>query len=183
MFIAHLPAGYLLTKALLRKRPEVGTGEEGSVARLGELQRLFFTGLFFSVAPDLDLFWFYLGSDRLVPHHQYITHWPLFWLALAAGVWMLSLILRKIEWRPYIFMALANVMLHLVLDSVAAEIYWLAPFSFWQLNLAAVPAVHTWWVWNFVLHWTFALEISICLAALLLFIHGRRAASRVRSSA
>ena len=179
MFIAHLPAGYILTKALLRQGPEE-RGGRGNVCeeRARRSQRFLSTGLFFSIAPDLDLFWFYLGSDRLVPHHQYITHWPLFWLALAAGAGALALVLKKPAWRAYLFVALVNVMLHLALDSVAAEIYWLAPFSFLGLNLAAVPAVHSWWVWNFVLHWTFALELGICLAALSLFIRDRRAASR-----
>ena len=183
MFIAHLPAGYLLTQALLGHRPEEKGGREKVCEeRTRRTRRLLAVGLFFSVAPDLDLFWFYLGSDRLAPHHQYVTHWPLFWLALAAGAGVLTLVLKKPAWRAYLFVALANVMLHLVLDSVAAEIYWLAPFSSWHLNLAAVPAVHSWWVWNFVLHWTFALEICLCLAALLLFIRSRRAAALLRSS-
>ena len=49
-------------------------------------------------------------------------------------------------------------------DSIAAEIYWLAPFPDFHLNAVRVPARYDWWVWNFILHWTFAIEIAICLA-------------------
>ncbi len=151
MFIAHLPAGYLLTKALLPKK--------------GRHLLLMAAGLFFSIAPDLDLFWFYLVSDRRIPHHQYITHWPLFWVALFGVGFLISLVLRKASWGPYLGVGLAAVLLHLVLDSIAAEIFWLKPFSDFHINAVLVPARHGWWVWNFLLHWTFAIEIAICLAA------------------
>lgn len=68
MFIAHAPAGYLLLRVLS--------------TRLQYRLSLWLTGLFFSVAPDLDLIWFYAFSDRSIPHHQFVTHWPLFWLVL-----------------------------------------------------------------------------------------------------
>ncbi len=160
MFIAHLPAGYLLANALLAKKRR--------------RRSLWATGLFFSIAPDLDLFWFYLISDRSVPHHQYPTHWPLLWIALFGAALLISHILRKPAWRPYLALGLASVILHLGLDSIAAEIYWLAPFSAFHLNAVRVPARHGWWVWNFLLHWTFALEIALCLAAGLALRSSRR---------
>ena len=168
MFIAHLPAGYLLTKGLFRQK-------------IQHSNALFWTGLFFSIAPDLDLFWFYLVSNRQAPHHQYITHWPLFWTALACGVWFLAKLFRKPGWRPYLFIAYANVLLHLILDSIAAEIYWLAPLSRVYVNLAHVPAVYTWWGWNFFLHWTFALELCLCVAAGVVYVRGRRKLSKESS--
>lgn len=159
MFIAHLPAGYILTKAIPLK--------EKSAA-------LWATGLFFAIAPDLDLFYFYLCSARKIPHHAYVSHWPLVWLALAGMVFAVSLLLHKRAWRPFIAVGLAAVMLHLVLDSFAAEIYWLAPFSYKYVNLVEVPAKYSWWVYSFVLHWTFALELLICAAAIVLFVFSRR---------
>ena len=125
------------------------------------------TGLFFSVAPDLDLLWFYLASNRTIPHHQYVSHWPMLWTAIFGAGLLFSIILGKPSWRPYLFIGFASVILHLVLDSIAAEIYWFAPFSDFHLNIVHVPAQYGWWVWNFVLHWTFALEIAICLGAVL----------------
>ena len=165
MFIAHAPAGFLLIKALVPKQKQ----------RL----MLWCTGLFFAVAPDLDLFWFYFVSSRTVPHHQYPTHWPCLWVALFAAALVLSSRLRKPALRPHLFVGFACVMLHLVLDSVAAEIFWLAPFSDFHINFVTVPAVENrWWVWNFILHWTFALEILTCLVAGGVYLRSRRAPVR-----
>lgn len=158
MFIAHLPAGYILTKVIPLKQKSAA---------------LWATGLFFAIAPDLDLIYFYLFSARKIPHHAYVSHWPLLWLALAVVVFIASLILHKRSWRPYIAVGLAASLLHLVLDSIAAEIYWLAPFSYKYVNLVEVPAKYSWWVYSFVLHWTFALEVIICVAAIALFIFSR----------
>lgn len=56
-------------------------------------------------------------------------------------------------------------------DSIAAEIYWLAPFPDFHLNAVHVPARYDWRVWNFLLPWTFIIEIAICLAPGLLLHH------------
>ena len=136
MFIAHAPAGYLLLKALARR----------SEYRIS----LWLTGLIFSVAPDFDLIWFYVFSSRTIPHHRYVTHWPLFWLVLFGSAFVFAAVLRKAGWRPYLWAGLCCVTLHLALDSIAAEILWFAPFSRMQINLVKVPAVYDWWVWNFL---------------------------------
>lgn len=165
MFIAHVPAGYLL-------------GRFGIPAAFRENRPVWSTLLFFSAAPDLDLIWFYTVGARRVAHHAYISHWPLFWTALAASALLVSALMatggRKPRWRPLVAAAYAGVMLHLALDSLAAEIYWLAPFSSWSLNLVHVPARYGWWVWNFILHWTFFAELAICFAALYLWRGGRK---------
>lgn len=159
MFIAHLPAGYILTKVMPPRAKSAA---------------LWATGLFFAVAPDLDLIYFYLFSARKIPHHAYVTHWPLLWVALSATVFVVSLLLHKRSWRPFIAVGLATALLHLALDSIAAEIYWLAPFSYKYINLVEVPARYSWWVYSFILHWTFAFELIICLAAIILFIFSRK---------
>lgn len=165
MFIAHVPAGYLL-------------GRFGIPSVLRENRAVWGTLLFFSAAPDLDLVWFYTAGARRVAHHAYISHWPLFWTALAAGALLVSALAsvlgRKPRWRPLVAAAYAGVMLHCALDSLAAEIYWLAPFSPWSLNLVHVPARYGWWVWNFILHWTFFAELAICLAAFCLWLDARK---------
>lgn len=161
MFIAHAPAGYLMARYAF---PD----------SLKRTRGLWITALFFSVAPDLDLFWFYTFGKRAVAHHAYVTHWPLFWVLLAAAGLALSCLRRKSGWRPYIAVALAGALLHCALDSVAAEIYWLAPFSMRSVNLIHIPAAYDWWVWNFILHWTFALELGICIAAFVTWLKGRR---------
>lgn len=127
------------------------------------------TGLIASITPDLDLFWFYLVNERQTNHHDFLFHWPVFWTGLALLAW---LICKLLHWRGagiFILVALSNLLLHMVLDSVAAEIYWLRPLAALQVNLVEVPARYDWWVWNFVLHWTFLLELSITICALVVF--------------
>lgn len=151
MFIAHLPAGYLLARRMGRGHPQ--------------RTALIATGLVASILPDTDLLWFHLVDQRQTPHHAYMFHWPLFWVAGAALAWGGA---RLLKWRsvePFIWVALAAVLLHMALDSVAAEIGWFRPFSDHGLNLVQVPARYDWWVWSFVLHWTFLAELAIVLAA------------------
>lgn len=163
MLIAHAPAGYLLANAL---GPRLGAGKS-------RVKSLLWTGVFFSVAPDLDLLWFYLVSDRTVHHHMYFPHWPLFWLVLAALSFLAARLLRKPGWVPYIVMGLSTALLHLALDTFNSAMYWLAPFSWQRTTFFEVPAVYGWWVWNFILNWTFLAEVAICLAALCVWRRSR----------
>ncbi|MGA0615865.1 metal-dependent hydrolase [Paracoccus sp. KR1-242] len=151
MFIAHLPAGYLMTRHFAIKRPH---------RRL-----LILTGLCASILPDLDLLWFYLIDGRQTAHHAYLFHAPLFWIFMGILAFIITRLTRCRKAEPFIWVALLAILLHMVLDSVAAEIAWLKPFSAYEVNLVQVPARYGWWVWNFVLHWTFLLEIGIVAIA------------------
>lgn len=53
MFIAHLPAGYLLAKTIRLRTP--GRKAVMTAALLG------------AIAPDLDLFYFYTASTTIIP--------------------------------------------------------------------------------------------------------------------
>jgi len=164
VFIAHLPAGWLATTALLRRR----AGE--SLPR----RPLLALGLAASVLPDLDLFWFHFVDGRRQVHHAYVTHKPFAWLAVFAAA---ALVMRMARAGRTAWLALgvfaANVMLHLVLDTTAGGIRWLWPATEAEFALSHPPALHDPWYLNFVLHWTFALELAIALAALVLFAAGR----------
>jgi inner membrane protein len=161
VFIAHLPAGYLLTRAIQ--------------ARAGDRsRRVLAVGLVASVLPDIDLLWFYLVDGRRTVHHAYVTHLPLFWIAVAV---LVRIAARVLGWRGaglLIAVALANLLLHMALDSVAAGIWWLWPLAEVEVNLVRVPAGQGWWVWNFVLHWTFLLELALVAAAAALWWSQRR---------
>ncbi|MES2985241.1 MAG: metal-dependent hydrolase [Pseudomonadota bacterium] len=153
MFIAHMPAGYLLTRYIQRK-----TGNQS--------RHVMWFGLIASIFPDIDLLYFFLVDRRSTEHHHYVTHLPLAWLALGATAWLVMSILKERRYLIFLGVALANLMLHMVLDSIAATIYWLAPFSNVGVDLINVTAHYDWWVWSFVLHWTFMLEILIIIIAL-----------------
>ncbi|GLK76005.1 hypothetical protein GCM10008171_12590 [Methylopila jiangsuensis] len=66
------------------------------------------------------------------------------------------------------------MLLHMALDSVAAPMTWLAPFSDATVELARVPAIHPNWIVSFLLHWTFLIELAICAVAAALWLARRR---------
>lgn len=154
----------MATRALLR----------GRVAGLRTRRRLTGLGLAASVLPDLDLAWFFTVDRRQPVHHAYLTHKPGAWLialAVAATV-MRMLRAGRTAWLALGVLA-ANVMLHLALDTTAGGIRWLWPVSEQELVLSHVAARHEPWWLNFVLHWTFALELAIAAAAVAWWIQAR----------
>ena len=165
MFVGHMPAGYILTSAMRGRAPSWN-------------KALMATGLVASILPDADLLWFYMVDQRQTVHHAYITHTPAFWLGVAAAALTVCWVMK---WRVgplFVGVALANVLLHLALDSIAAEVYWLWPFPVLPVNIVHIPAHYGWWVWNFVLHWTFALELIVILVAVVLWTSQRKRPER-----
>lgn len=98
-----------------------------------------------SVLPDVDLLWFYGPGERAINHHLYVTHFA--WLWLLVALWNRGLAL--------------GALLHLALDTVAGGIAWMHPFSRELFVLWEVPRREGNWIWSFVLHPTFAIEIAI----------------------
>lgn len=154
MLTAHLPSGYVLWRSL----PRVKWGMPAALAG--------------AVFPDLDMIWFHFVDNRAFHHHYYWVHVPLFWLAVAAVV--LPLVWRTV-WRGAALVFLAAVFLHLLLDTIAGGILWGAPVSDHLFALVEVPPTQGTWVWSFVLHWTFLLEVAVWIAAMALILRRRRA--------
>jgi inner membrane protein len=157
VFIAHLPAGYLATRLILHREPVPAPFR----------RRLLALGMAASVLPDLDLLWFYFVDHRRQVHHAYLPHLPLAWVAVFAAA-ALVLWMRRASRTAWLAMAVvgANILLHLVLDTTAGGIRWIWPFSDAEFAMSHVEARHRAWYLNFVLHWTFALEIALLAAAL-----------------
>jgi inner membrane protein len=153
MFIAHMPAGYLITRYIQHRCKNRSL-------------HVLWLGLIASVFPDIDLFYFFLIDHRSTAHHHYITHLPLAWLALSLIIGAILITAKKRHYFIFLGVAFANVMLHMVLDSIAATIYWLYPLYDMAINLIDVTPRYHWWVWNFLLHWTFLYEILIIILAL-----------------
>ncbi|MEK6700599.1 MAG: metal-dependent hydrolase [Nitrospirota bacterium] len=166
MFIAHLPAGYLLTRFVVVKR---------GMAHIPSFQyRTFMAlGLIGSLLPDVDMLYFYLIDNRQHLHHGYWTHIPLSWLMLSGVTLLIGRLLRKPLVAPAAIVLFSNVFVHLFLDTVAGKIPWLYPVSSHAFVLFDVPARYDWWVWNFVFHWTFLFEVTITGAALFMFLRSR----------
>ena len=149
MFIAHLPAAYLGFRFL---------------APPGIARPVLLAGLAGGVAPDLDLLWFFLVDDRAQHHHHYLTHRPAVWMVLLA----VCLLSRRIAPPPLPAIGTAfaaGALIHMLCDSVAGRIAWAWPLSGWAHPQVTVPATHRFWVVNFLTHWTFLMEIALCLMA------------------
>lgn len=159
MFIAHLPAGLLLTQVLIK-------GASSTELSKSQYVFLLFAGLTGSILPDFDLLYYLLIDNQQHWHHDYWTHMPYYWTCL----FLFALVYCKmIQANRLVFSALLilylNVILHLVLDTLVGGIYWLYPMNDTYLSLVEIRPRFDWWVLNFVLHWTFALELTIIILA------------------
>ncbi len=164
MLVAHLPAGYLLTRHILdRARPDI------DLAR-----RLLAVGVVAAVLPDLDLLYFYLVDNRQTLHRRYWPHLPLFWLGPAVACVLVCAWTRSNLHVLVFLVFFANILLHLLLDTVSGPVFWLFPFDRTGLVLVEVPARHGSWIWNLILHWSFGLELMVCLWALSVHARSRR---------
>ena len=152
MIIGHLPAGYLIARGLDRsfdRDPVIWWGI-----------------LIGSVAPDLDMFWFYVVDGGTVHHHTYLTHDPTLW----AGVLLAGFVLSS---RALIGCGIGTL-LHMSLDTIAGAISW--GFGDWSFSgpLIVVPATQDHWILSFVLHWTFLGDVLLVVLALVTLVRARR---------
>jgi inner membrane protein len=163
MFIAHFPAGYLGACAIESCLPS-----SISISVRRKIFRAFVLG---SILPDLDMFYFYWIDRQQHLHHEYWTHLPIFWLAVY-GVVLAQSRLSQHPNRAIVATAfLAGIFLHLFLDTPTGGIAWFYPVSDTLIYWVTVPAQYDWWVWNFVLHWTFWVEVLLCLGSVYLYWH------------
>ena len=151
MIIAHLPAGYISAKLLLKYFAGAGVS----------VQTFIFFGILGAVFPDFDMFYFYLIDNRQHHHHTYWPHYPMLWLVLLA---IASLWFRFSKERINALLLLIfsiGGFVHMLLDAIVGDVWWFAPLVDKSFVLFAVPAIYeTWWL-NFIFHWSFVLEIAI----------------------
>ena len=158
MIIGHLPAGYIASTFLSSKLTVIG------VAR----KWLMWAGMFGAIAPDLDMLYFHLVDQRQHHHHTYWTHYPVVWgAALIASMAWLGWAKRSHPAAIAVMFSL-NGFIHLLLDTIVGDIWWLAPFVDQRFSLFTVPALYQPWWLNFVLHWSFALELGLLAWAIYL---------------
>lgn len=157
MIIAHLPSGYLLGTMVTSRMQHAG-GTSTLVVR---------TAMASAIAPDIDMLYFYLIDHRQTHHHKYFTHWPiLLFLMLVTSLFWVRNSDKSILPYLYLIFSMAGV-LHLLLDSVVGDIWWFAPIYNKPYALITVSAMHNPWWLNFLYHWSFGLELILCLLALL----------------
>ena len=126
-------------------------------------------GMTGAVAPDIDMAYFYLIDHQQTPHHAYITHWPVLWLLLVIGSFFL---MRYSNKKGRFFLATVfslGGVLHMLLDSFVGNIRWFAPFIDRPFSLLSVTAhFQPWWL-NYILHWSFVMEVVISVWAVVLY--------------
>jgi len=162
MFIAHIPGGYLLTKAILRKKG----------LPLAPYLAFMVLGMLGSTFPDIDLFYFYLIDDQENNHHHYWTHIPLMWALFFAGLYgLLKLIGRGRHHALALAIFAANIFTHMILDTVAGGIMWQYPWSDTMFSFVTIPDMgYRPAALNFFMNWTFLLELAIVLTSIAVFL-------------
>ncbi|MGH1537164.1 MAG: metal-dependent hydrolase [Gammaproteobacteria bacterium] len=160
MFLAHMPAGYVVSKLLL------------SQFRLESSKStwLLFLGLLGSVFPDLDMFYFYLIDNRQHGHHSYWTHVPFYWISLLAIGYMIAAMFKSRILVAATTIFFGCILLHLSLDTFAGGgIKWLYPFNHSYFSIFTIQARHGYWLLNYFLHWTALAELLIISSAVITF--------------
>jgi inner membrane protein len=166
MFIGHAPSGYIISSLLLRRFISCGI----------TVRQFLFAGIFGAIAPDIDMFYFYLVDHRQHHHHTYFTHFPVLWIALLVFSVAWLRLSRSGKGAVLSFIFCLGGSIHMVLDSVVGDIGWLAPFVDHPFAMFTVPALYTPWWLNFLLHWSFAVELI--LVGWALAIHRKRSVNR-----
>lgn len=171
MFIAHIPSGYVFSTMLVERVRNLRASASAVIT----------SGVLGALAPDFDMAYFYFFDHRQTHHHKYFSHWPIVWLTLlaASAVWLRLSRSSKASLLALVFCA--GCMLHLVLDSLVGDIWWFAPFVDRPFAMFVVPAIFEPWWLNFILHWSFGLELAICLWAGFIY-RRRRSAKRAHSA-
>lgn len=160
MFIAHLPSGYILAKLLEKKFRHNLLGKKV----------FFIVVMIGAVFPDIDLFYFYLFDNRSVHHHKYFLHWFSFWIP----IFLISYFCFKRSVCSNQFALMATLfsgaaLLHICLDTFVGDVWLFAPFIdqayvFFEVTSRYQP----WWL-NFILHWSFVVELLICFIAMWMY--------------
>lgn len=164
MLTAHAPAGYIVAK-WLEARLHPGTLSSRAWALCGVMGGLL---------PDIDMWWFYVVDQGRVHHHRYVTRWPILWLLCL----LLALCLRRCRPQSTVaalfYLIGVNGMVHMVLDSIVGDIWWLMPWHDQPYALFVVAVRYQPWWLNFVLHWSFVLEAGVWLWAVMILKNSKK---------
>lgn len=159
MIIGHLPAGFVISGILSRYAEPLGVSTRAFLL----------AGVVGALAPDLDMFYFHLIDHRQHHHHTYFTHYPIIWLVLmvASVISFLNTRIKNITAYAAIFSL--NGFAHIFFDTIVGDIWWFAPWGDKPYAFFTVPALYKPWWLNFILHWSFAVELVFLIWAIYLW--------------
>ena len=147
MFFAHIPAGYLVSRIVTRRQQPA------------HIKWIVLVGLIGGGFPDIDLLYLSLVDSTPQHHHTYWTHMPYAWLGCMALAWVISKYTR-VSIRLGLAAFMFGWLSHLLLDSIAGDIWWLYPLFDQPYSLVSIKAQYQPWWLNYMLHWTMALELA-----------------------
>lgn len=162
MIIGHLPAGYICSRLIFPRLQRFGVSSRGLIV----------AGMSGALAPDLDVVYFYVMDHRQHYLHSYWPRFPVVWLGLliTSALW-LGVGPRKTGRVALVFSL--NGVLHMLLDTVAAKMWWFEPFSDQSFALFTVPVVMKPWWLSFIFHWSFSFVLGLVLWAFALWKRDR----------
>ena len=163
MIFAHLPAGYITCRLLFNKFRH----------RVDSPKAYLFWGLLGSVAPDFNYLYLWF-SDIEQDHHRIFTHYSSFWGVLLIGsvLWLRSD--RRSQQPVSAFMFSIGGFIHMVLDTVPGEVFWLAPISYKPFSIGKMIETIIPCLVDRFPDWGSGIELGILLWALWLFALGVR---------
>jgi inner membrane protein len=129
-----------------------------------------FWGLFGAVAPDMDYLYLGLFDSLNQNHHLYLTHYPFFWITLLL-LSVLWLNLNRHSQNPVsaVLFSLGGLC-HMFLDTIANQIYWLAPRSYVSFGLDELFETYAPSIEQNIPNWEYIFEYIIIVWALYLYL-------------
>jgi len=118
MIFSHFPAGYITAKITEKKFWKNFSRRE--------ILWLYAVLLFFSVFPDIDLFYFYF-INGINGHHENITHSFFFYILIALSIYFFGMIKKSRFIRWISCSVILGAGSHLVLDSLFSCVKWIWP--------------------------------------------------------
>lgn len=169
MFLAHLPSGYIAAKFFEKKF-------------LNNISKkwLYFWVLLGSIAPDLDIFYFYFIDHKQHNHHSYWSHYPILWFPLLIICYFLYQSKKlKHHQNTLLYATLFSFMgcVHLILDSIGGGIWWLAPFKNKAYSIFSTNGQYDIWWFYLIFSKVFIIELLITAFALFLWRKDKRITS------
>jgi len=162
MLIGHLPAGYFLSKFILKKN------------HLPLNKKWLGLGLIASILPDFDIAYAVLFTDSMASHRFFFTNYPAFYLGLLL-LCLIGYYSKPKQWLKYgIIVVFSNIFLHLLIDTVFVGIMWFWPFYGKLIGIYNTNFTGGIRVMNYFHHLWWYLEILLWLLAIISIIISNR---------
>lgn len=161
MIVGHLPAGYFLTRYLIKRQ------------KLTLNKFWLGLGLIAAIFPDFDYAYWILSNDQSESHRGYITTYPIIYLGIFLIFLLIYLIKKNIWLKNFIIIVFANIFLHFLLDTPFFGVKWFYPLCNQYLGFYDIGGYANGGgiqVQNYFTNWYWYLEIALWLVALIAII-------------